>query len=573
MTEPFPYAYVVVIETASNQNTIFLTNRLRENIGASQLIYQVGTDFIRSAMEGRPDEEALTVVSASGNAILVTRDDTVAEAIIAEVTWRTLQECPGIIARGAYAKIDDATARGMSKAVAKAHSELNAVASDLPSPVARFARLPFVENCASSGYPARAINEDAPGDPVSSEVILARRSPKVIDAAHERIGEGMDDVKLLKSLKQFEEASERRDVGDWIAIVHADGNGLGQVFLSFDEYIHGTDTNKYVEALGAFSKAIDNWSRKAAHSAIKATWADVIAGRRKGKKKQRSWVPVAPVVLGGDDLTVICEGERAVRFAANYLRAFEEESRTALSDGLGGLLTKLKGGFIAAAAGIAIVKPHFPFHRAYELAEQLAKSAKTTKDHFKTTPCSALDFQVVFDTSGAELEPIRDRMKIDVLAGPDSEQTNRRERLYMRPYVVTPIAELSRAGASDEAQEWAKRRHYDDPNIRSLSTAVNALSKEPKDDEQDDPSCLPRSQAHDLHEALYLGQAIANGRLKQIEHRYKFPWETVCAGGEKNQGLFVADGVEKEDGKDYECVGAYLMDAMELVDLDGKDAV
>ena len=282
LNEHFPYAGVVVIETASNQHTIFLTNRLRENIGASQLIYQVGTDFVAAAMKGRSEGEALTVVSASGKAILVTRDEKVAEAIIKQVTRRTLEECPGVIARGAYAKIEGATAKDMSKAVAKAHRQLNEMASRLPPPAARFARLPFVENCASSGYPARAINPKAPKAPANSEVILARRTKTVIDAARERISAGMDDIKLFNSLEQFEKASELGDIGDWVAIVHADGNGLGQVFLSFDEHIHGTRACDYIEALGAFSKAIDDWSRNAARAAIKETW-----GRQETEAKER----------------------------------------------------------------------------------------------------------------------------------------------------------------------------------------------------------------------------------------------------------------------------------------------
>ena len=191
---------------------------------------------------------------------------------------------------------------------------------------------------------------------------------------------------------------------------------------------------------------------------------------------------------------------------------------------------------------------------------------------FGTTPCSALDFHVLFDTSGADLQPIRNRLKIDLPVAPGNEGSNRRERLYMRPYVVTPLAGLTRADAA--ALEWAKRRHYDDPEVRSLRGAVRAILTKPKESEREDTAHLPRSQGHALHEALYLGRAVANGRLRQIEHRYPdFPWQLVCEGGNGSRSLFVDDGKETVDGQEYECVGAYLLDAMELADLEGEDAI
>ncbi len=566
-----PFRYVVLIETASNQRTIFQTNRLRENIGASQLVYRVGTEFVDdalAALKGQPGR-VTPVVSASGKAILMASDKDAAQEIIEHVTRRTLFECPGVIARGAHSGIETWTAKGLDQAIQAVHRELNEVASRLPSPVARFQRLPFVENCASSGYPAKAINPKAARDgrpPAHSEVILARRREEVIKAAHERIGKATS-FKLARSLETFEEASENGEIGDWIAIVHADGNGLGQVFLNFSACV-GKDATaeQYIDALMSFSKAVDDWSRTAARVAIQETWWDIakkVDKEERDRKGKAFFLPVAPVVLGGDDLTVICEGERAVRFAAAYLREFEEASRNALAGDLGKKVPRIGMAFVAAAAGIAIVKPHFPFHRAYGLAEDLVKSAKTSKQRFEKTPCSSLDFQVVFDTSGGDLEPIRDRMAVDGSG----------ERLTMRPYVVTPLSQLE--GASPEAQLWAARRHYSDGK-RSLQAAIQALLATPEEDaERGDISRLPRSQAHALHEALYLGRAVADGRLAQIKHRYpRFLWEQLTGESDGPPSLFIEDGEEAgRDGEKLKRYGTYLLDAMELADLAGKAAL
>lgn len=538
MTDTFEYNHVVVIETASNQRTIFQTNRLRENIGASQLIHQVGTVFVPKAVTSL--NGAARIVSAiSGKATVLTKDEGAAKKLIEAVTWQTVKECAGVVARGASAPIKEASAKGLDRAIGEAHAELNRIAARLPAAPARFARLPFVENCTSSGYPASMPDPDPNLNGTVSAAVMAKRYAR--KPAWNRIRTAMKSITFFDTMEQFEDDA----IGsDWLGIVHADGNGLGQIFLKFSSQLDEDATVwDYIAALNTFSEAIDAWTKTATEAAIKATWPD---GKVEKDKQGRAIVPVIPVVLGGDDLTVICEGERAVRFAARFLREFEDASRAGLKDGMGGLLPKLKGKSLAGGAGVAIVKPHFPFHRAYHLAEELVKSAKIAKKHFGDVPCSAIDFHVLFDTSVADLDAIRSRMQ-----GPE------KERLTMRPYVVTPLDDLA---GSENARVWAGRHHYD-----RLQKAVEAVLPKPSDDPDGDDANLPSTQAHALMHSLYQGAAVADGRLAQIEHRYeKFAWHSVTDGPEGKRSLFIPDG----DGK-----GAYLLDAMELADLSGQKAL
>jgi hypothetical protein len=92
-----------------------------------------------------------------------------------------------------------------------------------------------------------------------------------------------------------------------------------------------------------------------------------------------------------------------------------------------------------------------------------------------------------------------------------------------------------------------------------LKGAIDALVRRPEEDASDDRRCLPRSQAHVLHDALYMGEAVANGRLDQIRDRYEeFPWDTLTVKDNERLRLFRPDDAKQ---------GAYLLDAMELADL------
>jgi hypothetical protein len=243
------------------------------------------------------------------------------------------------------------------------------------------------------------------------------------------------------------------------------------------------------------------------------------------------------LVLGGDDLTVLCDGTGAIPFTVAFLQTFEEETkrcdavRAVAADGL------------SACAGISIVKRHFPFHRAYELAEDLINRAKTVKDKARRTggalaPCSAFDFQIVFDTSVNELDEIRGRMT----ARDDPSLS-----LTFRPYVVSDASRLDNLSGTG----WLSQHHFD--GLAACKDLLLAPANEAG--RRDGGLALPRSQQHVLRWALGEGKAIADARLEEIRHRYPLDWSKLAPQG----SLFVPT----QDG-----ASTYLLDAMDLADLE-----
>jgi hypothetical protein len=108
-------------------------------------------------------------------------------------------------------------------------------------------------------------------------------------------------------------------------------------------------------------------------------------------------LPFRPIVFGGDDLTFVCDGRLGLTLAARYLQEFEEETR------------KVGLKHLHACAGVAVVKVHYPFARAYQLSEALAGSAKRYVRDNPPDDFSALDWHFAAGGLLGSLDEIRTR--------------------------------------------------------------------------------------------------------------------------------------------------------------------
>lgn len=522
--------HLVLLETSGNQAYLFATNRLRENVGASELTYRVGTEFVLKAVanHGGPslwldndspkelrkklknapkinNNHIEVIVATSGKALLLVKDEAVAQAIISEVTERALREAPGLDVCGVISDSFDWQNDDIHKQIKTLHKKFEEVRSSRPHPSARFPTLPITSLCHSSGLPAYRLLKETGATTWSEISRVSHTKQKAANNWESRIG------KILKGSEYFvgKKLSDlEKDFGElpWFAVVHADGNGLGQIFLNFEQYINcqeksTIETNcTYVDKLQQFSIALENATENAFRQALIVL------------KNKKISLPIVPLVLGGDDLTVICDGLSALEFTRVFLKQFEIE--TANESIIAEIANQaLNCPRLSACAGVAITKPHFPFHNGYKLAEQLIKEAKTVKQQVqknnKPYPCSAMDFQVIYDSSFTELSEARKRLIVD----------NGKTRLTAKPYVVTPKDNIKEF-------EWANQHHIND----LLFTRIAELLK--KDDEGRPQ--LPRSQAHSLREALFLGIKEADGRLNLIFERYKSRLEKFLETSESN---------------------------------------
>ena len=144
---------------------------------------------------------------------------------------------------------------------------------------------------------------------------------------------------------------------NFIAVVHIDGNAMGKRVQGIYETCK-TDWDACRRALQAFSAGIQ---RDFEDTFRDTAYALTVAGL---DGVEPPVLPLRPVILAGDDVCFVARGELGLECAHLFLEHLTQ--RTNKQDHMP----------YAACAGAALVHTKFPFHMAYDLAEQLCSSAK-----------------------------------------------------------------------------------------------------------------------------------------------------------------------------------------------------
>ena len=104
-------------------------------------------------------------------------------------------------------------------------------------------------------------------------------------------------------------------------------------------------------------------------------------------------LPIRPLILAGDDICYVTDGRIALETARIFLEYIQQEN--------------VQGLPLNACAGVAVVKAHFPFSRAYQLAEELCRNAKNQIP--EGTDASWLDWHVDQGELQDSLQEVREQ--------------------------------------------------------------------------------------------------------------------------------------------------------------------
>ena len=431
-------SYLIMLQTNSNQPFILSSPRLREQIGASfeiTLLSHWVEEETKELLRLKELPSSFWVSDSSGKVIIRFRDTDgdpkeLAKRLIREVTLRALTDAPGLDVTGVFIEassgpVDPADLKRLDR-------EFSEYSLNRRAAAARFPQFPFLERGSESALPASASlgdlefsqeslqpNNFDESSPLSlpsrvKRAFASTSRKRQVDDVKERLAKQgkelkqepeFDPTKLAAAFQDGEESEDAKNMLSSVGVVHIDGNGVGAIMrdlgsahnraqetgvcVSADE-VH-TDPN---DALQTFIMVVNKRLDQAVKDAIALSWYDV------QKLTPDTVVPIVPVLVGGDDVTVYTDGCYAIPFAEAYIRHYEElTEKDELLKQLAVVAGAKKAGPLTASAGVAIVGRNFPFHIAYDLAEDLVSRGKELGKYPGTVPCSTINFHVLRDAT------------------------------------------------------------------------------------------------------------------------------------------------------------------------------
>lgn len=480
-------SYLVFVDTSGIQKYIFGSNRLRENIGASYLVAAATDKWANEAARKNAGE---VVYAGGGNFVSLFQSQENAKAFTHQLSRKVLREAPGLQLRVKHIFVNDGDA--IAAAVRDAIHELDRVgAGELRS--SQMMGLSITAVCRSTGLPAvgyinpKGENTDEGRYPASA-IVLAKAKPDVLKEANTELEEQLElNLTNYTYPYDLDELGRTEDEASYIAVVHADGNGVGTIIGKIsDRYQNNSALNvEYKEVMHDLSEGL----KAATQNAFMTVQRQLIewinrgiatnkSGERllkeiRGKYRgNRHILPLRPVIIGGDDVTFVCDGSIGITLAVGFVREFEKETQS-LSEWLTSLLGESIS--LSACAGVAIVKTHYPFARAYSLSEELCKSAKSYRKQLEdirkaknppdTTVGGCIDWHFATTGLSGNLKTIRER-----------EYGVRTGNLNLRPITIETNTEhplrswdtVSELREAFEDPDWAEKRS----KIKALRDAL-----------------------------------------------------------------------------------------------------
>ncbi len=360
------------------QGFIFQTNKLRDIVGASELVEEICTTKFASLVSGKElaYKEAKKYLKADKNAILFAAGNVkyifeTKEACekVARVFPKEISEfAPGITVsqavvkmEGKFEKFEDAVNELEKRLRTQRNKPMKSQTLGMMGILrSRQTGLPVVSKLNDSG------NDELIDSATWAKLYeFSRKENKVrkkttLKLCQKAFVKENDDKKIKAEQVAFDIEKITQN-NDWIAVIHADGNGLGQIVQKI-----GKNEEKFKE----FSQLLDEATTLSAVKAYEAV---------KGDFNNSEIIPIRPIVLGGDDLTVVCRADLALKYTETFIKEFENQTKEKLEKIITENKVFEKGDIkdrLTACAGIAYVKSSYPFYYAYELAEALCTTAK-----------------------------------------------------------------------------------------------------------------------------------------------------------------------------------------------------
>ncbi len=362
--------------------------------------------------------------------------------------------------------------------------------------------LPVFARCDWAGRGLASKQVEPGGDPLDRADVSLDAAARAAAGERADNGHAKDLVTLMNRIalsKASANAQERRLAdtfeeladGKYLAVIHADGNGVGAAAKRVSE--GEKDPLKSEAKRAALFHRNRMLLRHALVEAIRST-AETPACKNRRKDKDGNprdthldVSPFLPLMLGGDDLLVACRADLAMPFVSALCKALHDAQEKQAKQQPKFLLT--------LGIGVAIASYSMPFHQLHAVAEDCASSAKR-RVRGVAEPYSVVDW-AVYTASWAEKDLAEVRRR-------DWVFDNGKRILSQRPMCVLD---------TDDKQPSLETRLRQTKELANDRAAGQQQTK--------DLPNAPRTQLHYLKEQLSAGEHLAELAFEELSAETK----------------------------------------------------
>ena len=360
----------VLIDTVSIQQYIFSSNKLKTNIGASYIVKSIYDkrnliDLLQTLGTGNdnwdnnPDNIQITANNSifweigyigGGNALIFFKDKEIANKFIKEYTKQLLIKYPGL--NTAFGIKENFDINNFQQEIKALHFSLQQNKNKY-FPRTTLEKFGFTLECKESNESAELWDntmKEYISTVLKTKLAAEEQATEELNNKYKSILNGLEFPKKLENISPEVEQS-------YIAVVHVDGNSMGK---RFEACTNLTEIRKLSKSV---AEATDNAFKNTLQILVENIVKNDDLLITLGIKLKDKYVPFLPIVIGGDDITFVCHGKLGIFLAKTFINEFNKQQ---VSDNQS----------LSACGGVAIVKTKFPFFKAYQLAEELTKSAK-----------------------------------------------------------------------------------------------------------------------------------------------------------------------------------------------------
>lgn len=421
MSDKFGY---VVLEVGGIQKYILSTGKLKEMIGGSELIESLSAKYLDDFAQNnhlnilkeirKPvDNEILPLQRNAGAMHLLFSSDAKGREFLQNFGLKLLEDFPGLPIFGALEECEF-TSSGIREAKFKLSNKITDQRNKYPTSTG-MQLLPICAEAPLDGEPA--IGKVSYGKNASSEIISlsskTKRNEQLLEDSKGRLREIEPDEGVGPDLKWSDDLEEIACGSEKVAFIHIDGNDLGKRFRQELENISDKETDedktgqqsssedRYQNAINVIKtmSALSNTVKETTTAAFKKGLSECLKHTKLTDNTGKKLVPARPLVLGGDDVTVVIRADLALYFIDAFVKEFERYSNQELGK-------KNPNDKLTVGVGMVVCPTGYPFLKAFDLSEELVKNSKELTAQMENRP-SSMDYIVITNDTENDIDSIR----------------------------------------------------------------------------------------------------------------------------------------------------------------------